>query len=92
MARKKGGKSSGFVSNGERPNVRKDVRKMMRREYLSNSLEVVNNKLAAWAKGKRVMLTIPNQGADNAKHSFIRVPATDVWGKPGGRFVMKNNE
>ena len=80
------------VSNGERKNVRRDILKAARRDYLASGLQVSLNKIDAWKKGKRVMLTIKNEGADNVKRPFIRVPAKEVWGNPGGRFVMKNNE
>ena len=79
-------------SKGERNNVRRDILKAARRDYLSNSLEVSINKINAWKQGKRVMLTIPNKGLEKEKKPFIRVPAKDVWGSPGKRFVMKNNE
>lgn len=80
------------VSKGERNNVRKDILKAARRHYLSDSLKVSINKLNAWKKGKRVMLTVPNQGPEKDKKPFVRVSANDVWGKPGKRFVIKNNE
>lgn len=54
------GKSTGYKSKGERPNVAKDIRKTMRREY-SNSSEQLLNKFTAFTKGKRVMTTIPIQ-------------------------------
>ena len=43
MAR--GKKRDKYVSKGQRPNVRKDIRKAMRREY-SGSLEQLLNKVA----------------------------------------------
>ena len=89
MARKKGGKSSGFVSQGQRPNVSKRARKAARREYLSNDLAVVLNKYAAYAAGKRVMVTVPNPNANETSKRFIRVPASDVWPNPNRKFIMK---
>ena len=89
MARKKGGKSNGFVSNGERPNVRKDTRKAMRRNV--SNLETMLNKYNAFKKGKNVMLTIPNPNAkaEPAK-PFIRVNAKEVWRNPNEVYMMKS--
>ena len=89
MARKKGGKSKGFVSQGQRPNVSKWVRKAARRDYLSDDLAVVLNKQAAYAVGKRVMLTVPNPNKNETNKRFIRVPASDVWPNPNKKFMMK---
>ena len=89
MARKKGGKSSGFVSNGERPNVRKDTRKAMRRNV--SNLETMLNKYNAFKKGKNVMLTIPNPNAKTEPAKpFIRVNAKEVWRNPNEVYMMKN--
>tara|TARA_B100000214_G_scaffold300229_1_gene230444 strand:- start:182 stop:451 length:270 start_codon:yes stop_codon:yes gene_type:complete len=89
MARKKGGKSSGFVSNGERPNVSKDTRKAIRRNV--SNLETMINKYNAFKKGKNVMLTIPNPNAkaEPAK-PFIRVNAKEVWRNPNEVYMMKS--
>tara|TARA_R100001443_G_C3310739_1_gene167678 strand:- start:571 stop:861 length:291 start_codon:yes stop_codon:yes gene_type:complete len=89
MARKKGGKSSGFVSQGQRPNVSKWARKAARREYLSNDLAVVLNKQAAYLAGKKVFLTVPNPNKNQTNKPFIRVPASDVWPNPNKRYMMK---
>jgi hypothetical protein len=69
------GKSTGYKSKGERPNVAKDIRKTMRREY-SNSSEQLLNKFTAFTKGKRVMITIPNPNKNDTKHRFMRIPMT----------------
>ena len=89
MARKKGGKSKGFVSQGQRPNVSKWVRKAARRDYLSDDLAVVLNKQAAYAAGKQVMLTVPNPNTNETNKRFIRVPASDIWPNPNKKFMMK---
>ena len=69
MARKKGGKSTGFVSNGERPNVSKWVRKEIRNSVAP--IVTLQNKWKAFNAGKRVMVT------------FIRVTAKEAgWKKP----------
>mgnify|MGYP001445267248 FL=1 len=89
MARKKGGKSSGFVSNGERPNVSKDTRKAIRRNV--SNLETMINKYNAFKKGKNVMLTIPNPNAKTEPAKpFIRVNAKEVWRNPNEVYMMKN--
>ena len=72
-------RSKGYRSKGQRPNVRKDIRKAMRREYVG-SLKQLLNKMEAWKQGKRVMLTVPNTAEDNKKKPFVRLPAEEVWG------------
>ena len=79
MAR--GKKRDKYVSKGQRPNVRKDIRKAMRREY-SGSLEQLLNKVAAWKKDRKVMLTISNPNKHATNQKFIKVSAKEVWGSP----------
>ena len=67
--------SKGYKSKGQRPNVRKDIRKMGRREYVG-SINQIENKLRAFKSGKRVMMTVPNPDKNNTKERFIRVPRT----------------
>ena len=67
--------SKGYKSKGQRPNVRKDIRKMGRREYVG-SINQIENKLSAFKSGKRVMMTVPNPDKNNTKERFIRVPMT----------------
>ena len=38
-------------------------------------------KMDAWAKGKKVFLTIKNPNVRETKKPFIRVPAEQVWKK-----------
>ena len=80
---KKGGKSKGFISKGERPNVSRKVQNACRRDYLASDLRL-RNQTIAWRAGKNVMLTIPNPDKKNTKERMIRVPAIDVWGFPRG--------
>ena len=81
------------ISKGERPNVSIWTRKAMRRDYLANTIQVQINKVEAWRKNKRVMLTIENPAASKgSNHKHIRVPATDVWGTPGKLYKMKSEE
>ena len=78
-------KSSGknYVSKGERPNVSRRTLTDMR-----NAVPVATtmvNKVEAWRKGKRVMLTIANplvKGKEKTNKPFIRVEARQVWGNP----------
>lgn len=86
-------KSKKKVSKGTRRNVSKWTQKAMRRDYLENDLLVQINKIEAWRKNKRVMLTIKNPAASkDSNHKYIRVPATDIWGTPGKLFKMKSEE
>jgi len=78
---KKGGKSSGFVSQGTHSNVNRGVLKTMRQDYLTSGERIVNQR-AAWAKGKNVVLTIENPNKNETKKRFIRVKARDLWGSP----------
>ncbi len=88
MARKKGGKSKGFVSKGERPNVKSDTKRLMRNEV--TLLETTLNKQKAFRKGKNVVLTIPNPNTKETNKRFIKVNAKDVWGSPNKAFTMKS--
>ena len=87
MARKKGGKSKGLVSKGERPNVAKDTRKLMRGKV--TELQTALNKQEAFKQGKNVMLTIPDPNKKDRNKPFIRVNAKEVWGNPNKAYVMK---
>ena len=88
MARKKGGKSKGFVSKGEHSNVSKSTRKLMRRQ--TTELQTALNKQEAFRQGKNVMLTIPNPDKKEKNKPFIRVNAKEVWGNPNKVYTMKN--
>ena len=87
MARKKGGKSKGFISKGEHSNVSKHTRKLMRRQ--TTELQTALNKQEAFKQGKNVMLTIPNPNKKERNKPFIRVNAKEVWGNPNKAYVMK---
>ena len=65
--------SKGYTSKGQRPNVRKDIRKERRRDYVG-SIDQIANKLEAHLQGKKVMVTIPNPDKNNTRERFIRVP------------------
>jgi hypothetical protein len=78
---KKGGKSSGFISQGIHSNVTRQVKKAMRRDYMASSERLANQR-AAWAKGKNVVITIENPNKSETAKRFIRVNARDKWGSP----------
>jgi|TARA_B100001778_G_scaffold316449_1_gene303354 ribosomal protein L21E len=90
MGKKKGGKSSGAVSKGERPNVSKWVRKDMRNSVAP--IVTLQNKWKAFSEGKRVMVTIPNPSAKvETNKPFIRVTAQEAGWKKQDRFRMKQD-
>jgi hypothetical protein len=73
------------VSKGQRDSVARSTVKAMRRDYMQSS-DRVNNQLAAFLKGKNVMLTIPNPNKNETNKRMIRVPAAEVW-RRGGKKV-----
>ena len=77
-------------SKGERNNVNKDVIKSLRRDYMNNDLARMKNQIAAFKRGKNVMVTIPNSNPNETNKRFIRVNAKDVW-KSNNKFMMKQN-
>jgi ribosomal protein L21E len=78
------------TSKGERNNVNKDVIKSLRRDYMNNDLARMKNQIAAFKRGKNVMVTIPNSNPNETNKRFIRVNAKDVW-KSNNKFMMKQN-
>ena len=56
--------------------------KALRKEY-RNSVERLSNQIAAFYRGRRVMLTIPNPNTNETNKRFIRVNARDVWSGGG---------
>ena len=62
-----------YKSKGQRPNVSKNIRKAIRRDYLASGQRLANPQ-KAFALGKRVMVTIPNPDKSNTKARFIRLP------------------
>jgi len=70
------------TSKGERRCVARATIKALRRDYMQSS-DRVNNQLAAFLKGKNVMLTIPNPNKNETNKRMIRVPATEVWRRSG---------
>jgi len=79
------------TSKGERNNVRRDIIKLLRREYLDNKpIERINNKMSAFKKGKNVMMAIPNPNTNETNKRFIRVNANTIW-KSDKSSMMKQN-
>jgi hypothetical protein len=78
---KKGGNSSGFISQGIHSNVTRQVKKAMRRDYMASSERLANQRIA-WTKGKNVVITIENPNKSETAKRFIRVNARDKWGSP----------
>lgn len=78
MGKKKGGKSSGFVSAGIHSNVSRSIRREMRADYLASG-QRVSNQLDAFLKGKNVMVTIANPNPNETNKPFIRVNAKTIW-------------
>jgi hypothetical protein len=77
---KKGGKSSGFVSQGIHSNVDRKISNSMRRDYMASGDRLLN-QIAAWKRGRNVMFTIPNPNPNETNKRFIRVNARDLKGK-----------
>jgi len=73
------------VSKGQRDSVARSTVKAIRRDYMQSS-DRLDNQLAAFMKGKNVMLTIPNPNKNETNKRMIRVPATEVW-RRGGKKV-----
>ena len=66
------------VSKGQRDSVARSTVKAIRRDYMQSS-DRLDNQLAAFMKGKNVMLTIPNPNKNETNKRMIRVPAREVW-------------
>lgn len=91
MAKKKGGSGKTYSSKGERPNCNQKIKNLVRngRTYVETQL----NKMRAFAKGRNVVLTIPNPNPNETNRRFIRVNAKDVYGdwRNYGRLVKVND-
>ena len=83
----KRGNGTNYTSKGERPNVKKSTLKAMRRT--TSYLDKHENKMRAFAIGRKVMLTIPNPNKNETNKRFIRVEAKQYIGAPGGGFIIK---
>jgi len=79
MGKKKGGKSSGYQSKGERSNVSRWSKKAMRKEYMAKTFTRTLNQIDAWLNGKNVVVTIANPNTNETNKRFIRVNAKQAW-------------
>lgn len=82
MAKKKSRATQ--TSSGTHCQKRNAESKAQRIEYKGTFAEG-SNKRAAWARGRRVMLTIPNPNTNETNKPFIRVNASEVWGDWRGK-------
>lgn len=80
MAKGKGGKSKGFISQGIHSNVSKSIRNAMRADYMASGERLINQR-AAFDKKKNVMVTIANPNPNETNKRFIRVPAKQAGWK-----------
>ena len=71
MGKKKGGKSSGKVSQGLR-------RSSMKTSVRDSSTRIMN-QLKAHIAGKPTMVTMENPNKEQTNKRFIRVPGKDVF-------------
>jgi|TARA_Y100000114_G_scaffold156950_1_gene186211 hypothetical protein len=83
MAKKKGGKSSGFISQGQRPNVKHNILKAVRRDTTES--EKMVNIMNAYLQGRNPWLTVPNTNTNETNKKFVRIKAEDLWGSPKNR-------
>lgn len=80
---KKGGKSSGFISQGERPNVKRNILNAVRRDVTPS--QKMEHIMDAYLKGLNPWLTVPNPNTNETNKKFIRVKSEDLWGNPKNR-------
>lgn len=80
MAKGKGGKSKGFVSQGIHSNVSAATKRAVRSEYVASG-ERLLNQIKASRAGKRTMVTIENPNKEETNKPFIRVEGKS-WFKP----------
>ena len=70
-------KRESYTSKGERPNVSRRWKKLMRKDFMQT--DRTYNQWDAFVKGKKVMLTIANPNKTETNKPFIRVPAKEQW-------------
>jgi len=83
MAKGKGGKSKGFISQGLHSNVARDTLKGMKRDRTGAEKEMY--KVNAYWAGKNPWITIANPNPNETNKRFIRVKANTLWGTPKER-------
>jgi hypothetical protein len=75
---KKGGKSSGFISQGVHRNVSQKTLNAMRADR--SKADKLLNKQKAWLNGKNPWVTIENPNKEQTDKRFIRVRYNDLMG------------
>lgn len=75
---KKGGKSSGFISQGVHRNVSQKTLNAIRADRSKGDKFL--NKQKAWLKGKNPWVTMENPNKEQTNKRFIRVRYNDLMG------------
>lgn len=70
------------TSTGTVNQRKSSISKLLRREYKQSGLRSIN-QLAAFNRGKNVVLTVENPNKNETNKRFIRVNARDVWSGAG---------
>lgn len=75
-----GKKASGknYTSKGQRPNVKPEISKAIRRERPFS--DRINAQLDAWSVGRRTMITVPNPNPNETNKRFIKMEGNQVFG------------
>lgn len=76
MAKKKS--RAKYTSKGQHNNVTSDVTKAVRKEI--DYIDRMINKLNAWSKGRRTMVTIENPNPNETNKRYIRQEGNIVFG------------
>ena len=79
-------KSSGYVSNGERPNVKRSVTKSVRGSR--TRIDRLPDIMKAWQLLKNPWVTITNPNTAETNKKFIRIRANDLYGDPKASYRM----
>ena len=85
MAKGKGGKSKGFVSNGTHSNVKRSTLTKMKQSQ-TGAERALNKSKAYWA-GKNPWVTIENPSKNETNRTHIKVKANTLWGTPKERLM-----
>jgi len=72
MAKGKGGKSKGFISQGVHSSVSSSTKAAVRADYKASGDRLIN-QLNASRKGRRTMITIENPNREETNRRFIRI-------------------
>ena len=79
MAKKKGGKSKGSISQGKHSNVSSATRRAVRAARSPG--ERLLNQHKAWLAGKNVRVTIESPNKEETNNRFIKVSGDEYFGK-----------